>query len=83
MMTATAIQSDTTWMRLRDYEITPLNDKLAGRIPELRNALASGLSAYADTSRENFYDVELPTGWAYIHVHNGTKTVYLVAYSRV
>jgi hypothetical protein len=33
-------------------------------------------------SRANFYDVELPAGWAYIHVRDDKRTVYLVAYSR-
>ncbi len=83
MSTATATQSDTTWLRIPDYEITALNTKLAGRVPELKSALESGLSAYPDTSRENFYDVELPTGWAYIHVHDDQQTVYLIAYSRI
>jgi hypothetical protein len=38
--------------------------------------------AYPDTSRRNFYDVELPSGWAYIHIRDDKQTVYLVAYSR-
>lgn len=81
MTMAAAIQSDTTWLRIPDYEIAALNGKLAGRVSELRQALKSGLSAYADTSRENFYDVALPTGWAYIHVRDDKQTVYLIAYS--
>ena len=82
MTMATAIQSDTTWLRIQDYRIAALNIRLAGRIPELKNALQSGMSAYPDMSRENFYDVELPTGWAYIHVRDDKQTVYLIAYSR-
>ena len=82
-MMAAAIQSDTTWLRIPDYEIAALNAKLAGRVPELEHALKSGLSAYPDTSRENFYDVELPTGWAYIHVRDDKQMVYLIAYSRM
>ena len=83
MTTATAIQSDTTWLRIPDYEIAPLNARLAGRVPELARALQSGLSAYPDATRENFYDVELLSGWAYIHVRDDKQVVYLVAYSRV
>jgi hypothetical protein len=82
-MMAAATQSDTTWLRLPNYEIAALNTRLAGRVPELRNALESGLSAYPDLSRHSFYDVELPTGWAYIHVRDDKHTVYLVAYSRM
>ncbi|PYS39617.1 MAG: hypothetical protein DMG14_13360 [Acidobacteria bacterium] len=82
-MTMTAIQSDSAWLRIPDYEITALNPKLAGRVPELKGALESGLPAYPDASRENFYDVELPTGWAYIHVRDEKQVVYLIAYSRI
>jgi len=83
MTTATAIQSDTTWLRIPNYDIAPLNARLAGRVLELARALQSGLSAYPDPTRENFYDVELPSGWAYIHVRDDKQVVYLVAYSRV
>jgi hypothetical protein len=77
------MQTDTTWLRIPDYQIAALNERLAGRVPELKHALQSGLSAYPDMSRENFYDVELPTGWAYIHVRDDKRVVYLVAYSRM
>jgi hypothetical protein len=83
MTMAAALQSDTTWLRIPDYEIAALNAKLADRVPELKYALRSGLSAYPDSSRTNFYDVELPTGWAYIHVRDDKQVVYLVAYSRM
>ena len=83
MMMATAIQSDTTWLRAPNYAVAALNANLTGRVPELKLALASGLSAYPDSNRDNFYDVELPTGWAYIHVRDDKKMVYLIAYSRM
>jgi hypothetical protein len=82
MTSATAIQSDTMWLRIPNYEVAALNTGLAGRVPELAHALKAGLSAYPDMSRTNFYDVELPAGWAYIHVRDDKRTVYLVAYSR-
>jgi hypothetical protein len=80
-MTATALQSDTTWLRIPDYEIAALNTKLDSRVPELRHALKSGLAAFPDSNRESFFDVELPTGWAYIHVRDDRQVVYLIAYS--
>jgi hypothetical protein len=83
MSTATAIQPDITWLRMTDYGVAALNERLAGRVPELQQALNAGLPAYADGNRENFYDVELPTGWAYIHVRDDKQMVYLVAYSRL
>ena len=82
MMMATALQSDTTWLRIPNYAIAALNARLAGRVPELKQALASGIPAYPDTNRESFYDVELPTGWAYIHVRDDKQRVYLIAYTR-
>ena len=82
-MTATASQCDTIWLRAADYQVAPLNSRLANRVSELKRALQSGLAAYPDVRRRHFYDVELPNGWAYIHVRNDKQTVYLVAFSRV
>ena len=80
-MSATAVPSDTSWLHAPNYQVLPLNEKLAGRVSELKRGLQSGLPAYPDMNRHNFYDVELPTGWAYIHVRDDNQTVYLVAYS--
>ena len=82
-MPATAIQSDSIWLSATNYNVASLNGKLAARVPELKHALQAGIPAFPDTSRDNFYDVELPNGWAYIHVRNDKQTVYLVAYSRL
>lgn len=82
MATATALQSDTTWLQVPEYDITALNPKLAARIAELKYALSAGVYAYPDATRYNFYDVELPTGWAYVHVRDDKGLVYLIAYSR-
>jgi hypothetical protein len=81
MMSATAVPSDATWLQAPNYEVLPLNSMLAGRVPEVRRALQLGVPAYADLSRSNFYDVELTNGWAYVHVRDDNRTVYLVAYS--
>jgi hypothetical protein len=81
-MMAPAVQTDAAWLRLPDYGIVPMNLGLTGRTSELKRALNSGLCAYPDATRKNFYDVELPTGWAYIHVRDDHKTVHLIAYSR-
>lgn len=81
-MTALAAQNDSIWLRAADYEVTPLNARLAARVSELKRGLERGLPAFPDANRQNFYDVELPNGWAYIHVREDKQTVYLVAYSR-
>ena len=81
MMSATAVPSDATWLHAPNYEVRPLNSMLAGRVSEVKRALQLGVPAYADMSRPDFYDVELTNGWAYIHVHDDNRTVYVVAYS--
>ena len=81
MNTATALQSDAIWLRTPNYDVAALNPKLAARLPELEHALRTGVSASPDSSRNDFYDVELADGWAYIHVRDDRQTVYLVAYS--
>jgi hypothetical protein len=82
MAASAALQTDTTWLRISNYEVAALNEKLAGRLPELKNALDSGIAAYPDLNRLNFYDVEIPAGWAYIHIRDDKHVVYLVAFSR-
>ena len=83
MSTAAALQSDAIWLRPADYNVSALNVKLAGRLAELKRALQDGVAACPDVNRTSFYDVELPSGWAYIHVRDDRHTVYLIAYSRV
>src|SRR5258706_295642 len=68
MNTATAVQSDAIWLRPRNYNVAALNAKLLTGVPELQDALEAGVAACPDMNRDNFYDVELPNGWAYIHV---------------
>ena len=82
MTCAAALQNDTMWLELRNYHVVPLNPRLASRINEVAGALRKGVPAFPDSSREGFYDVELPAGYAYVHIHNDTRTVYLIAYSR-
>ena len=83
MMFATAVPPDTTWLQAPNYKVTALNARLAACVSELKRALQLGLAAFPDTNRRNFYDVELPHGWAYIHVRDDNRTVYLVAHSHV
>ena len=72
--------TDAIWLRCRDYYVTPLNAGLRRHIPELEYAIHRGISGCPDRQRRDFYTVELRGGWAYIHVREKTKTVYLVAY---
>lgn len=83
MMSAIALPTETTWLQAPNYKVTALNARLAACVSELKRALQLGLAAFPDTNRRNFYDVELPHGWAYIHVRDDNRTVYLVAHSHV
>ena len=80
-MMATAVQSDSIWLSAAGYSVNALNSKLTGRVSELKRGLEAGLPAYPDMNRGNFYDVELPNGWAYIHVREDKQAIYLIAYS--
>jgi hypothetical protein len=80
-MSNAAVQSDAIWLSAPDYKVTAFNSKAAARVPELKQALQTGVAAFPDSTRNNFYDVELVNGWAYIHVRADKQTVYLVAYS--
>jgi len=81
MTCAAAVQNDAIWLELRNYDVVALNKPLETRLQELSGSLRRGAAASPDHSREGFYSVELTRGWAYVHVHEDTHTVYLVAYS--
>jgi hypothetical protein len=81
--TAMALQSDAMWLHAPNYDVAALNPKLTGRLPQLKRALQTGVAVSPDITRNSFYDVELADGWAYIHVRDDKRTVYLVAYSRL
>ena len=72
--------TDAIWLRCRNYQVVPLNAGLRRQIPELEDAIRRGISGRPDWHRRNFYTLALKSGWAYIHVREETKTVYLVAY---
>jgi hypothetical protein len=73
--------TDAIWLRCGNYRVIPLNPRLRGHIPELEWAIQRGISARPDWQRQDFYVLELRTGWAYIHVRENANAVYLVAYS--
>ena len=82
MTCAAPAQNETIWLNTKNYNVVALNTRIASHVPELRNAIRDGVTAYADETRPNFYDVELASGWSYVHVHDDARTVYLVAFSR-
>jgi hypothetical protein len=74
-------EPDVVWLQHENYEIVPLNARGDAPIPELAEAFRQGIPACPDSKRRDFYEINLSDGWAYIHVHDAARTVYLVAYS--
>ena len=72
------VECDAMWLQLQDYHVIPLNERLDGS--ELEQAIQRGIPARPDLRRNDFYDVELGCGRAYVHVHHDLQTVYLIAY---
>jgi hypothetical protein len=72
--------TDAIWLRLENYHAVPLNPRLGEHTLELERAIQRGIPAQPDVHRHNFYELELETGWAYIHVRDNGKIVYLVAH---
>ena len=68
------------WLELHGYHIVALKPELDEHAVELERAIQSGIPAYPDLARADFYDVALEEGWAYIHVYRDGHAVYLVAY---
>ena len=84
-MTMTKLErnaTDAIWLRRQDYNVMPLNPRLDGHVPEVECAIQRGIPARPDLHRHDFYLLELGSGWAYIHVRENARIVYVVAHSR-
>ncbi len=79
MKSALISEPDAVWLQRENYEIVPLNALGGAPISELEEAIGQGISARPDSRRRDFYEVDLTDSWAYIHVHDAARTVYVVA----
>ena len=79
MSAPSPVPCETIWLKLPDYRVSPLSPQLDG-CDTLQEAINRGVPACADLHRADFYDLELDDGWAYIHVREDLRVVYLVAY---
>ena len=73
--------TDAIWLRLSGYRVAALKPEFREQAIELGRAIQDGVTAYPDTTRPDFYDVELECGAAYIHVHRDMQAIYLVSHS--
>ena len=79
MSAHSTVPCEAIWLQLQNYRVLPLSPILDGYV-DLERAIKRGIPACPDLRRADFYDVELDEGWAYIHVRDDLRTVYLVAY---
>jgi|GEM_PF-1773342 len=79
MNSPSTVELNAISLKAENYDVVPLNRRVAGSVFELERALQRGAPIFPDRSRSDFYDAELDNGWAYIHVREDTRTVYLVA----
>jgi hypothetical protein len=70
---------EAIWLELHNYRVLPVGPQL-DECGNLREAINRGVPACPDSHRADFYDLELDDGWAYIHVRNDLRVVYLVSY---
>ena len=80
MNSAVVSKLEVTWFQLREYKVISLNPLFNTALENVRREIEGGLWVKPDSSRIDFYDLHLSSGWAYIHVRDKTRTVYLVSY---
>jgi hypothetical protein len=80
MNSALVPKIDGIWFQRHNYRILPLNPFLSEFVPKLRQAIERGAYVRPDSNRLSFYDIKLTDGWAYIHVRDDAKMIYVVAY---
>src|SRR5215468_6325559 len=79
MSTRSTVPCEAIWLKLPNYRVLPLSSQLDG-CADFQEEINHGIPACPDVHRADFYDVELDDGWAYIHVREDLRIVYLVAY---
>ena len=79
MSAPSTVPCEAIWLKLPKYRVLPLRPQL-DRCGDLEEVINRGVPACPDLHRADFYDVELDDGWAYIHVRDDLRVVYLVAY---
>jgi|SRR5579884_2572340 len=82
MNAAQVRKSSLIWFRTSDHRIIPLNASLQRSAATLQDALAQGVSLQSDPLRRDFYEVSFDNGWAYIHLREDLRTIYLVAFAK-
>jgi len=78
MNAATTASGAEIWLQTNTYDVVSLDHGFDTR--ELAAAVTKGTLAYPDARRSDFYDVELDSGWAYVHVCDDLRTIYLISY---
>jgi hypothetical protein len=80
MNSAVVSKLDVIWFQRRDYKVISLNPLLSTAVENVEREIERGVWVKPDSNRLDFYDLHLHRGWAYIHVRDKIKTVYVVGY---
>jgi len=80
MLDSTPTQYDPVWLRSKDYRVVTLNPRIAASILGLERLPGKVLATCPDIRRKDFYNIEMENGWSYVHIHHGTRTVYLIGH---
>jgi len=59
------------------YRVMPLNPTLGTYTQKLQREMGTICRLSASAGRPDFYEVEAPGGWYYVHVHHPSRTILL------
>src|SRR5262245_5580946 len=77
-----AIEPSTIWIR-SELPVRYLRQWTSSYVTPLRKALAHGVVAKRDPSRNNFFEVVFDDTWIYFHIADRLRSVYIVAIANV
>ncbi len=63
------------------YSVMPVNPALRTYANKLQNEVGPDCRLSPSPRRPDFYEVDAPGGWYYVHVHHSSRTVYVIAHS--
>ena len=62
------------------YRVMPVNPAQRTYARKLRNEMGPDCRLSPSPRRPDFYELDAPGGWYYVHVHHASRTVYVIAH---
>ena len=81
-VTQKLIEPSTIWIH-SELPVRSLRERTSLHANPLREALAHGVVAKRDPSRNDFYEAMLGDTWIYFHIADRLRLVYIVAVANV